>query len=109
MYLDLPLTPCQNSRAPDAATRHLGEIGALASGLWSLRPALPSCIVHAQWAATAGRFGWVRVEGKRMATYAMYETMHGQPDDVRHLLATGWPAAEDAAARLSDAPRVFIV
>jgi glucosamine--fructose-6-phosphate aminotransferase (isomerizing) len=39
----------------------------------------------------------------------MYETMHRQPDDVRHLLASGWTAAEDAAARLSDAPRVFIV
>jgi glutamine---fructose-6-phosphate transaminase (isomerizing) len=45
----------------------------------------------------------------RMATYAMYETMHGQPDDVRHLLDTGWGAAEEAAARLSDAPRVFVV
>ena len=44
-----------------------------------------------------------------MATYAMYETMHRQPDDVRHLLDTGWPAAEEAAARLSDAPRIFVV
>lgn len=44
-----------------------------------------------------------------MATYAMYDTIHRQPDDARHLLATGWPAAEDAAARLSDAPRVYIV
>ena len=35
-----------------------------------------------------------------MATYAMYETLHRQPDDVRQLLGEGWPAAEEAATRL---------
>jgi glutamine---fructose-6-phosphate transaminase (isomerizing) len=40
---------------------------------------------------------------------AMYQTMHRQPDDVRRLLDTGWPAAQEAAQRLSGAARVFTV
>ncbi len=44
-----------------------------------------------------------------MANYAMYDTMHRQPDDVRQLLGEGWPAAEEAATRLGDAARIFVV
>jgi glucosamine--fructose-6-phosphate aminotransferase (isomerizing) len=40
---------------------------------------------------------------------AMYQTMHRQPDDVRRLLETGWPAAQEAAERLAAARRVFTV
>ncbi|HEV8308473.1 MAG TPA: SIS domain-containing protein [Methylomirabilota bacterium] len=40
---------------------------------------------------------------------AMYQTMHRQSDDLRRLLATGWAPAEDAAARLAGAERVFVV
>ena len=44
-----------------------------------------------------------------MATYAMYDTMHRQPDDVRRLLDGGWSASEEAATRLGNAARVFVV
>jgi glucosamine--fructose-6-phosphate aminotransferase (isomerizing) len=41
--------------------------------------------------------------------YKMYTTMHRQPADVRMLLAEGWESAGEAAARLADATRVFVV
>ena len=44
-----------------------------------------------------------------MTTYAMYTTMHRQPDDLRHILATGWEGAAAAADILERANRVFIV
>jgi glutamine---fructose-6-phosphate transaminase (isomerizing) len=40
---------------------------------------------------------------------AMYQTMHRQPDDVRRLLDSGWPAAQEAAQRLAGARRIFTV
>src|SRR5437764_4835161 len=40
---------------------------------------------------------------------AMYRTMHRQPDEVRRLLATGWEPAREAAERLVEANRVFLV
>ena len=40
---------------------------------------------------------------------AMYQTMRRQPEDVRRLLETGWPAAQEAAERLAAARRVFTV
>ena len=40
---------------------------------------------------------------------ALYRTMHRQPDAVRHLLATGWDPARQAADRLLEANRVFLV
>src|ERR1051326_4192469 len=39
----------------------------------------------------------------------MYQTMHGQPDDLRQLLETGWAPAEEAAQRLNGARRIFTV
>src|SRR5438128_10485243 len=39
----------------------------------------------------------------------MYQTMHRQPDDLRRLLAHGWPAAGEAAQRLATARRVYTV
>ena len=41
--------------------------------------------------------------------YAMYETMHRQPADLRVLLTRGWEDAARAAERLADATRVFVV
>lgn len=41
--------------------------------------------------------------------YKMYTTMHRQPADLRMLLAEGWSGAEEAAARLADAARIFVV
>ena len=38
----------------------------------------------------------------------MYQTMQRQPADVQRLLAEGWGPAEEAAARLSNARRVFV-
>ncbi|MBV9542891.1 MAG: SIS domain-containing protein [Chloroflexi bacterium] len=40
---------------------------------------------------------------------AMYQTMHRQPEDLRRLLGGGWPAAREAAERLSTARRVFTI
>ena len=40
---------------------------------------------------------------------AMYQTMHRQPSDLRRLLESGWAPAEEAAARLASAKRVFTV
>ncbi|RIK44654.1 MAG: hypothetical protein DCC58_07980 [Chloroflexi bacterium] len=39
----------------------------------------------------------------------MYQTMHRQPADLRRLNAEGWDAARDAAGRLADARRVYVV
>ena len=39
----------------------------------------------------------------------MYQTMRRQPADLRRLLDTGWEPARQAAARLADAERVFVV
>src|ERR1700716_2618171 len=39
----------------------------------------------------------------------MYQTMHRQPSDLRGLLQTGWAPAEEAAGRLANARRVFLV
>ena len=41
--------------------------------------------------------------------YAMYETMHRQPADLRVLLTRGWEDAARAAEQLADATRVFVV
>jgi glucosamine--fructose-6-phosphate aminotransferase (isomerizing) len=41
--------------------------------------------------------------------FAMYQTMHRQPDDLRRLLDTGWPAAEQATQRLATARRLYTV
>src|SRR2546421_4204818 len=41
--------------------------------------------------------------------YAMYETMHRQPADLRVLLTRGWEGAAAAAERLAGAARVFVV
>jgi glutamine---fructose-6-phosphate transaminase (isomerizing) len=41
--------------------------------------------------------------------YAMYETMHRQPADLRVLLTRGWEGATAAAERLAGAARVFVV
>ena len=38
----------------------------------------------------------------------MYQTMHRQPDDVRRLLTEGWAQAEQAAALVAPAKRVFV-
>lgn len=40
---------------------------------------------------------------------AMYQTMHRQPTDVHRLLDTGWEPARQAATRLAEAERVFVV
>lgn len=40
---------------------------------------------------------------------AMYQTMHGQPEDLRRLLATGWGQAAEAAGLMVGARRVFLV
>ncbi len=40
---------------------------------------------------------------------AMYQTMHRQPDDVQRLLDEGWDAAREAAGRIADAQRVYLV
>jgi glucosamine--fructose-6-phosphate aminotransferase (isomerizing) len=40
---------------------------------------------------------------------AMYQTMHRQPEDVGRILNTGWEAAKEAAGRIADAKRVFLV
>jgi fructoselysine-6-P-deglycase FrlB-like protein len=40
---------------------------------------------------------------------AMYRTMHRQLDEVRRFLATGWEPARQAAERLGEANRVFLV
>lgn len=40
---------------------------------------------------------------------AMYRTMHGQPDQLRRLLERGRGPVEEAAGRLRDARRVFLV
>lgn len=40
---------------------------------------------------------------------AMYQTIHRQPDDLRRLLREGWSQAEEAAARLRSARRVYTV
>ncbi len=40
---------------------------------------------------------------------AMYQTMHRQPQDLRRLLDTGWEPAGEAARRLADAARIFVV
>ncbi len=40
---------------------------------------------------------------------AMYRTMHGQPDQLRRLFQQGWDPAEEAARRLRDARRLFLV
>lgn len=45
----------------------------------------------------------------RTAPYAMYTTMHRQPADIRMLLTEGWEGANEAAALLADAARVFVV
>jgi glucosamine--fructose-6-phosphate aminotransferase (isomerizing) len=45
----------------------------------------------------------------RTEPYAMYATMHRQPADVRMLLADGWNDANQAAALLADAARIFVV
>ncbi|MDI3342009.1 MAG: SIS domain-containing protein [Sphaerobacter sp.] len=39
----------------------------------------------------------------------MYQTMQRQPDDLRRLLDTGWAPAREAAERIADASRVFLV
>jgi glutamine---fructose-6-phosphate transaminase (isomerizing) len=39
----------------------------------------------------------------------MYQTMHRQPDDLRRLLAEGWAPAQEAAQRIGEAGRVFVV
>ena len=39
----------------------------------------------------------------------MYRTMHGQPEQLRRLLEQGRDAAEEAASRLRDARRIFLV
>ncbi len=39
----------------------------------------------------------------------MYQTMHRQPDDLRRLNAEGWAPAKEAAARLADARRIYVV
>ncbi len=41
--------------------------------------------------------------------YKMYTTMHRQPADLRMLLAEGWGDAEEAANRLADTARLFVV
>jgi glucosamine--fructose-6-phosphate aminotransferase (isomerizing) len=38
----------------------------------------------------------------------MYQTMHRQPADLRNLLETGWDQAEEGAALIESARRVFI-
>lgn len=40
---------------------------------------------------------------------AMYQTMHRQPADLRRLLDTGWPAAQEAARLVASARRLFLV
>ena len=47
--------------------------------------------------------------GQMTETYKMYTTMHRQPADIRTLLAEGWDGAEEAAVRLADAARIFVV
>ena len=39
----------------------------------------------------------------------MYQTMHRQPDDVRGILSEDWPAAKEAAGRIANAGRVYVV
>ena len=39
----------------------------------------------------------------------MYQTIQRQPDDLRRLLSSGWQAADEAARRIVDARRIFIV
>jgi glucosamine--fructose-6-phosphate aminotransferase (isomerizing) len=39
----------------------------------------------------------------------MYQTMHRQPDDLRRLTSEGWALAREAAERLAEARRVFVV
>lgn len=40
----------------------------------------------------------------------MYQTMHRQPADLRRLLAAeGWAAAEEAAGRIAEARRIYVV
>jgi glucosamine--fructose-6-phosphate aminotransferase (isomerizing) len=41
--------------------------------------------------------------------FAMFSTMHRQASDVRRLMETGWAAAEEAAERLANARRVYVV
>jgi glucosamine--fructose-6-phosphate aminotransferase (isomerizing) len=40
---------------------------------------------------------------------AMYQTMLRQPSDVGQMLATNWDAAKEAAGRIADAQRIFLV
>jgi glucosamine--fructose-6-phosphate aminotransferase (isomerizing) len=58
-----------------------------------------------------GASGFDAREGCMTATttYAMYTTMHRQPEDVRRLLAEGWEPASRAADHLAAARRVFLV
>lgn len=44
-----------------------------------------------------------------MPDYKMYENMHRQPADMRHLLTEGWGPAAAAASILAEARRVFVV
>jgi len=39
----------------------------------------------------------------------MYQTMHRQPDDVRGILSEDWLAAKEAAGRIANAGRVYVV
>lgn len=39
---------------------------------------------------------------------AMYQTMHRQAADLRHVLDSGWQAAEDAATLIGGAKRIFV-
>src|SRR5215208_4139439 len=40
---------------------------------------------------------------------AMYQTVHRQPADMRRLLRDGWDPAAEAARRLQNVRRVFVV
>ena len=39
----------------------------------------------------------------------MYQTIQRQPDELRGLLSSGWQAADEAAQRIANARRIFIV